>query len=734
MGEVYRARDSKLDREVAVKVLPEIMAKDRLALARFEREAKAVAALSHPNILAIFDFGHHDGLAYAVMELLQGQTLRDTLDSGILPRRQAIDLALQIAKGLGAAHEKGIVHRDLKPENLFVTRDGQIKILDFGLAKRLELVPNDDLTNSPTEDPRTATGLVMGTLVYMSPEQARGEVVDHRSDIFSFGAIFYEMLAGRKAFRRESAAETVAAILTTEPPDLTGASGGISVGIAEIVRHCLEKTPERRFQSARDLSFHLQQLATGAMDSEPGSAPARVPTVAVLPFRNFSSDPESEFFTDGITEDVIANLSKIRSLKVISRSSVMAFKKREQSLREIGRALGAGTILEGSVRRAGNRVRIVAQLVDARTDENLWAETYDRDLVDIFAIQTDVATQIAASLQAELSPDESTRLQRRPTHNVHAYQLYLQGRYAFFKSTEEGYRQAIGYFEQAIAEDPELALAHVGLALLYEELGTGQGSGAMESRVAFAKAKEAVAKALEIDDELGEAHGVAATLRFMCDYDWVGAEEEFRVALRLSPGSADIHDRYGWMCSALQRFDESIRFVKRAQELDPLAHASDVATELLRSGRYEEARDLAARAVAFDPRLTRGHSNLGWANLFLGNSAEGIASLERAVALTPESTLFQAQLGEAYAMAGRIDDAREVLRNLHALAQERHVSPYHFAYVYAGLGESDAAIDWLEKAYDQRAGAIYGIKGSFLFAGLRSHPRFQALLRKMNLA
>jgi len=733
MGEVYRARDSKLDREVAIKILPEILAGDVRALARFESEAKAVAALSQPNILAIFDFGEQNGLAYAVTELLQGETLRDRLDSGPLPRRQAIDFALQIAKGLCAAHEKGIVHRDLKPENLFVTREGNVKILDFGLAKRTEPV-SEDVTSAHTREQYTEPGTVLGTTGYMSPEQVRGQPVDHRSDIFSFGAVFYEMLTNTKAFRRGSAAETMAAVLAMEPPGLSEPGGDIPFAVAEVVRHCLEKKAERRFQSARDLIFNLQQLLGGAFEGESEIGTGRAPSVAVLPFRNVSADPENEFFADGITEDVIANLAKIRSLKVISWTSVMAFKKRDRSLREIGKTLGAGTILEGSVRRAGNRVRIVAQLVDTRTDEHLWAETYDRELTDIFAIQTDVALQIAAALRAELSADERTRLHRKPTHNVRAYQLYLQARYLFYKSTEEGYRQGIAYFEQAIAEDPELALAYVGLALLYAELGTGQGSGEMESAVAFGKAKKAVAKALELDNELGDAHGVSATLMFMCDYNWAGAEKEFQLALRLSPGSADIYDRYGWFCSALERYDDSIRLVKRAQELDPLAHQTDLATEMLRCGRYQEALDLAAEVLAFDASLTRGHTISGWALMMMGDYEKGVAALERGVSLSPDSTLFLAQLGEAYAMAGRREDAREVLSKLQALSQRRYVSPYHFAYVYAGLGQPEEAIDWLEKAYEQRAGAIYGIKGSFLFAGLRSHPRFQALLKKMNLA
>ena len=733
MGEVYRARDTRLGREVAVKVLPESLSDDAGALARFEREARAVAALSHPNILAIFDFGTQGGTAYAVMELLRGSTLREALDCGALPQSRAIEFALQIAKGLCAAHEKGIVHRDLKPENLFVTSDGDVKILDFGLAKRTERLSGEDETNAPTASRQTSPGTVMGTVAYMSPEQVRGEPLDPRSDIFSFGSVLHEMLTGRKAFARDSAAETMAAILMNEPPDLSGSGVAVSPAMAGILSHCLEKNLVRRYQTARDLLFNLQQFGSGSAGSAPVTAAAGIPSVAVLPFLNFTADAESEFFADGMTEDVIANLAKIRSLKVISRTSVMSFKKRDRSLREIGATLGAASILDGSIRRAGNRVRIVAQLVDARTDEHLWADTYDRELTDIFAIQTDVAMQIVAALRAELSPAERSRLQRKPTDSPAAYQLYLQGRHAFNRSTEDGYRQAIGFFERAIAEDADFALAYAGLALLYEEMATGQGAGTLSSEVAFARAKDAVKKALSLDDGLGEAHSVAASLLFMCDYDWTGAEKQFRLGLDLAPGNADIYDRYGWMCSALGRFDDAIRLVKRAQELDPLAHPTDLGNELLRSGRYEEAREFAARVIERDPGLIRAHSILGWANILTGEFDRGLPALERAVALAPESTLFESQLGEAYAMAGREGPARAILDKLHDLGRHRYVSPYHFAYVHTGLGEVDAAMDWLEKAYDERAGAIYGIKGSFLFKSLHGHPRFQALLKKMNL-
>jgi adenylate cyclase len=499
------------------------------------------------------------------------------------------------------------------------------------------------------------------------------------------------------------------------------------------VRHCLEKNVERRFQSARDLVFNLQPLAAGHHESATPPADA-IPTVAVLPFLSFSADPENEFFADGVTEDVIANLAKMRSIRVISRTSAMAFKKREQPVREIGKTLGADAVLEGSIRRAGNRVRIVAQLIDAKTDEHLWADTYDRELVDIFAIQTNVALQIAAALQAELSLDERSRIEKKPTHNPRAYQLYLQGRHAFHRNTEEDYRRALVYLEQAVAEAPDLAVGYVAIAQLYTET-SAQGLGNIAtSAVALNLAKNAVEKALRLDDTLGDAHSISATVKFMRDYDWAGAEREFQLALSLAPGSGDVYDLYGWMCSALGRHEDAIRLVTRAKELDPLAHASDLGTELLRAGRYAEGLEEASRLLEFEPGLTRAHSLFGWASVLLGHFDEGLPALERAVAISGGVSMFESQLGQAYAMAGREADARRILARLYDAAKTSYVAPYHLAYVHTGLGEHDAAIDWLEKAYEDRAGAIYGIKGSFLFKDLRPHPRFQALLAKMNLA
>jgi TolB-like protein/DNA-binding SARP family transcriptional activator/Tfp pilus assembly protein PilF len=477
--------------------------------------------------------------------------------------------------------------------------------------------------------------------------------------------------------------------------------------------------------------------AAPAYGTEPSSAPARsapagdLRSVAVLPFLNLSADPENGYFADGITEDVIAQLSKIGALHVLSRASVLRLVDQEQTPRAIGAALGAGSLLAGSVRRAGDRVRVVAQLVEAETGQCLWAETYDRRVTDVFAIQTDVALHIATALHAQLSPDERSRLGKEPTRDLRAYQLYVQGRHWFVQYTAEGMRKGIGYFERALELDPGYALAWAGIAMAYEALAE---TGLMEPDEAYPRARRAAEQAVRLDDGLAEAHCILGQLAAVCDFDWEGAERAFRRALELSPSNADTYDLYGRMCAALGRHDESIAMEQRAQELDPLAHPADYATALIRAGRYAEAVQAAERAVEFDPRYDRGRATLGWACLKLGDAERGLAELGAAVALSPANTGWLAQLGEALALAGRPDEARAILARLEDLARVRYVPPYHIAYVLTGLGEYDRAIDALERACRERDGAIYGVKGSFLFTPLHDHPRFTRLLRRMRLA
>jgi TolB-like protein/Tfp pilus assembly protein PilF len=716
MATVYLADDLKHRRKVAIKVLrPELGS--LLGPDRFAREVRTAAGLNHPHILPLHDSGEAGGLLYYVMPYVTGGSLRQRLArEGQLPVDEAIRLVRQAAAALHHAHQHGVIHRDIKPENILL-HEGEAMVADFGIALVLEAAPDERLTEA---------GLMLGTPEYMSPEQAAGErALDAGSDVYSLACVLYELLAGEPPHSAATARMVIARRFTEPAPRVRLRRPAVPAALEQALVRALDRAPDERFPTAAAFAEALTAGAAGA---------ARTPSVAILPFHSLSADPENEFFADGITEDVIAQLAKIRSLKVISRGSVMGYKGREQGLGAIGAALDVETLLEGSVRRAGDRVRIVAQLVDAATERHLWAETYDRRLTDIFAIQTDVALQIAGALKAELSLGERTRIHRKPTADLHAYQLYLQGRHCYTRYTDESIEKGIDYYRQAIAADPVYAMAQVGVAAAYAELAAGAGGGTMRPDDAYRLGMEAVSTALRLDPDLGEAHAVLGLFRMVHDFDWAGAESEFKLALELSPGAADIYDHYGWLCAALERYDEALALVRRAQELDPLAHRADVASTLIRAGRYDEALQESLRAVEFDPDYGRGRSTLGWAYMKLGMPDQGLAELEHAVRLAPGHPLYLAQLGEAYGLAGKTGQAREVLRQLEEIARGRYVSPYHLAYVYTGLGEHDAAIECLERTYEEQVGMVFGIKGSFLFTTLREHPRFRALLARMNLA
>src|SRR5438034_1507281 len=512
------------------------------------------------------------------MPYVEGESLRDKLArEKQLSVEEALGITRQVASALGYAHARNVIHREIKPENILL-HEGEAMVTDFGIALAVSAAAHERLTQ---------TGMTVGTPAYMSPEQATSERgLDGRSDVYSLGCVLYEMLAGEPPFTGPTAQALITKCLVDPVPAVRRLRPAVPLGVEHALTKALAKGPADRWASPNASAEALTAPAS-----------ARAPSVAVLPFLNLSADPENEYFADGITEDVIAHLSKIRALKVISRTSVMAFKQREQSLKEIGARLDAAALLEGSVRRVGDRVRIVAQLIDAEADRHLWTETYDRQLTDIFAIQTDVALQIAAALKAELSLDERTRIHRKPTDDLNAYRLYLQGRHCYTRYTEENIRKGIDYFRQAIAVDPGYALAHTGVALAYAELAAGQGGGTLRPDEAYQYGMEAVSTALALNPELGEAHSVLGLLRMVHDFDWAGAEAAFKLALELSPGGADIYDHYGWLCGALERYDEALALVRRAQELDPLTHRVDVAATLLRAGRREEALQAALESV-----------------------------------------------------------------------------------------------------------------------------------------
>jgi eukaryotic-like serine/threonine-protein kinase len=715
MATVYLADDLKHRRKVALKVLkPELGS--LLGPDRFTREIEIAAALNHPHILPLYDSGSANGVLFYAMPYVTGESLRQKLSrERQLSIDNSIGIVRQVAAALDHAHDRGLIHRDIKPENILI-HEGEAMVTDFGIALAADMAPSERLTRG---------GLTMGTPEYMSPEQVSGErALDGRSDVYSLGCVLYEMLAGEPPYTGGTPQAVMVKRFTDPIPRVRRLRATVSPAVEQAIMKALAVAPPDRFATAAAFARAL---------TAPEVEQPRSPSIAVLPFLNLSADPDNEFFADGITDDVITQISKIRAIKVISRTSVMQFKQRERNLREIGATLQVATLLEGSVRRAGNRVRIIAQLIDADTDRHLWSETYDRELTDIFAIQTDVALQIAAALEAELSPEERTRIRKEPTGDLQAYQLYLMGKHCLNRWTQEGVEQGIKYLERAIERDPDYALAYTVMALAYTQLGIGI-AGAIPPEEAYPRARTAAAKALELDSGLAEAHAMLGFLRFVCDYDWAGAEKELRRAIELNPNSGTAYDTFGLLLAAMERYDEALEAQVRAHELDPLAHRLDRATTFLRAGRYSEALEIAIRVNQLDPHFAMAHATLGWAYWYNGSPEKGLAEMEKAVALAPDSTMFLAQLGQYFARAGKPAQAREILRRLEELSRERYVSPYHMAYVYAGLGEDEPAMDWLERAYAEGAGGIWGIKGSFLFTSLRSHPRFQALLKKMNLA
>jgi serine/threonine protein kinase/Flp pilus assembly protein TadD len=730
MGEVYRATDTRLGREVAIKILPSALADDAERLARFEREARTVARLNHPNIVTLHSVENDNGVPFITMELVEGRDLSHVVTPGGLPIARVFDLAIPLADALVAAHELGVVHRDLKPANVMVTPDGRVKVLDFGLAKPAFAASTLDTVGTDiTVSPISAVGQVLGTVPYMAPEQVRGEALDSRTDIFSFGILLYELITGRRPFLGATAADVSSAILRDAPPPLQALRPDISPDVIRIISRCLEKNRELRVQTAKDVRNELS-VARQGVESGPFSARQDVPSIAVLPFVNRSRDEEDEYFADGITEDVIAQLCKVRALKVIARTSVMSLKRSEESLQQIAAQLQVAHLLEGSVRRIGDRVRIVAQLIDAASGRHLWAETYDRQLTDIFAIQTDVALHITSALKAELSPTTRGRMHREPTHDVRAYQHYLRGRHSFVRFTPVELRRSIEHFDAAIGRDPGFALAYVGLANAYSELA---GVAEVNHELARSRALSAGASAIAADPDLGEAHCAYAFARLEFEFDWTGAEAGFKRALELSPNGADIYDLYGRLCAGLGRFDEAVTLHRRAHELDPLTHRVDLATTLLRAGRYEEAARAAANAITADPHDPRIYATLGWILFKQGRIDDGLAELERASTMAPTADIWLAQLGEAYALAGQTGKALTVLHQLEAPSRPVRASPYHLAYIHTGLGEVDRAMDHLERALQEGSGTIFSLKGSFLFEPLRQHPRFKALLARMGL-
>ena len=748
MGEVYRARDTRLGREVAVKVLPDRLASDADLVRRFEQEARSVAALSHPNVLTLFDIGSEEGRLYAVTELLEGETLRTRLAFSAPSWKKAVEIAIAVAEGLSAAHSRGIIHRDLKPENIFITSDGRVKILDFGLASSRPLdaagreqmaagqhpMAESRLTALPTIDaPLTEPGWTMGTVGYMSPEQVRGEKAEVPSDLFSLACVLFEVATGRRPFEGRTRAEVMAAVLRDPAPELSSLTPDAPPELSRLVAHGLEKEPGQRFQSARDFAFALRAAADAAAGPKISSSGRRraIESIAVLPLGNASGDAEAEYLSDGITETIISRLSRLAGLRVMSRSSVFRFKGPDVDPIAAGRELGVGAVVTGRVLHRGDDLVVRAELVDLSDGSQLWGEHYNRKMADVFSIENEIATQISENLRLKLSGEEKRSLTRGATENADAYRLYLQGLFHWNKRTGESIRRGIEYFRRAIELDPGYAGAYMGIAHSYGVLGFHAIDAPGET---FPKAKASALRALEIDPALASARAPLAYAVFYYDWNWPEARREMQRCLEEAPGDSTAHNYYASFLSALGRFDEALPEWRRAQELDPLAAIARAATgrHFVFARRYEEAIYESERALELEPTFPVALGVIGIASSQLARHDAAIEALRRAIEPS-SSTRYRADLAYALARAGRPDDARRTLAELEALSKTRYVSPYYLAPAYAALGDTEAAFSRLEKAFAERSNGMTYLTVDPTLDDVRSDPRFADLVRRVGL-
>jgi eukaryotic-like serine/threonine-protein kinase len=801
MGEVYLARDSRLGRKIALKVLLTEFTKDPSRLQRFEQEAKTASALNHPNIITIHEIGEFNSTHFITTEFIEGRTLRQIISKGKVSSLLAVEIAIQITSALAAAHEAGIIHRDIKPENLMVRPDGIVKVLDFGLAKLTERHYNVSEPDAPTlARLDTDPGTVMGTANYMSPEQARGLRVDARTDIFSFGVVLYEMVASRPPFGGETAADVISDLLKRDPLPLTSFVSAVPAELQRIITKALRKDREERYQTTKDLLVDLKSLrreletnatmdlasapvansgeknVTYATTVFPSTDPAEslptepiypratssaeyivtqirrhkrgvaltlvalaavlvgvlaftdrdhtIESIAVLPFINQNTDDNARLLSDAITDSIINNLSRLSNLNVKPRNAVQRFSNREVELKDVAKELSVHAVLTGRVVQHGDELSVSVALVDTHDNRHLWGEVYKRKIADLLLIQQEISRAVSNELSLKLSGDEKLRLE--------AHQLYLKGRNAWSKRTAESLQEGIKYFEDATRTDPSYAPAYAGLADCYNML---VNYSVLPSKEAFPKARRAAEKALELDQDLAEAHAALAFINHQWEWDWIEAEREFKLAIDSKPNYAPAHQWYSSLLAGTGRTEEAIAEAKRAQELEPfsLIVSSHLGWINYLARRYDQAIEQAQQKLKLDPNFFPAHRYQALAHQAQGKHDLAIAGFQKALSLSRGSPLLKAELAHAYAIAGRRKEAQAALDELQQLSVSRHFSPSHLALIYTGLGENDRAIELLNKAFNERAERLVWLKVDPRFDRLHSDARFIDLLQRIGL-